>query len=89
MNPNQILVLAIKRLRPTSEFSIVGGDYSTVKWDVLEGDAPSISEIEATIAEIEAEEIAKEASKIAAAESAVAKLSAIGLTAEEIAAIRG
>lgn len=39
--------------------------------------------------EAKALKIAEEAAKVAAAESAVTKLEAIGLTAEEIAAIRG
>ncbi len=31
------LVDAIKLLKPTAEFSFTDNDYSTIKWDVLEG----------------------------------------------------
>lgn len=89
MNKNELLVLAIKKLRPTSEFSIIGGDYSAIQWDVLVGDAPTKTEVQTAIAEIESDLANEEAAKLAAAASAVAKLEAIGLTAEEIAAIRG
>ena len=78
---------AIKKLRPTAEFSFVDADYSTIKWDVLEGDAPSLAEIEKTIDSIKKEEAEAEAvaaSKKAAAES---KLLALGLTIEDIKAL--
>ncbi len=46
------LVKAIKKLKPTAEFSLTENDYNTIKWDVLEGDAPSIDEINNAIKEI-------------------------------------
>lgn len=89
MNENDLLVMAIKRLRPTAEFSIVGGDYASIKWDVLDGKAPTVSEITAAKNQIQKELEDAEAVKIAAESSAIAKLEAIGLTTAEIAALRG
>lgn len=89
MTENELLVSAIRRLRPNAEFSIIGGDYSTIKWDVLEGKAPTFAEIQTTITQIQSDLAAEEAAKAAAAASAVTKLEAIGLTADEIAALRG
>lgn len=83
------LVLAIKSLRPTAEFSLIGGDYSSITWDILEGDAPTAAEVQTALAEIESNLENQEAAKAAAAASAVSKLEAIGLTADEIAALRG
>lgn len=74
------LVMAIQSLRPGAEFSIIGGDYSTVKWDVLEGDAPTQNEINAEIAAIEE----AEALKVEAAVTAkAALLDRLGITADE------
>ena len=39
---------AIWKLRPDSEFSFTDDDYSTIKWDKLEGNEPSKSEIDAS-----------------------------------------
>lgn len=78
------LVLAIKSLRPTAEFSIIGGDYSTITWDVLEGDAPTKKEIDAAIVAVEKAEAAKEAAIIDTKQAVLEKL---GLTAEEVAAL--
>ena len=82
------LIKAINNLRPSSEFSFTDNDYSTIEWHVLEGTAPTKKQVEDEIAKIKAAELAEEAAKIAAANSAISKLEALGLTAEEIAAIR-
>ena len=50
---------AIKKLKPTAEFSYTNNDYSTIKWDVLEGEAPTQAEINETIEQIKADEIAE------------------------------
>ena len=74
------LVMAIKSLRPTAEFSIIGGDYSTIKWDVLEGNAPTQKEIDAQI------KLMDDAEQSKAEADAVAKqiiLDRLGLTADE------
>jgi len=80
---------AIYLLKPTAEFSFTDNDYSTIKWDNLDGDAPTKSEIDAAIKTIKANEAKAEADKEAAKQSAQAKLAALGLTEEEVASILG
>jgi hypothetical protein len=46
------IVRAIHSLRPGSEFSFTENDYSTIKWDVLDGEPPTQSEIDAEIEQI-------------------------------------
>jgi hypothetical protein len=86
---NDFVIQAIQVLRPGSEFTIQNDDYSTIEWHVLEGTAPTTAQINAKVTELQNAQNAAEAAKAAAAASAVAKLEAIGLTAEEIAALRG
>ena len=74
------LVKAIKKLKPNSEFSYDNDDYSTIKWDVLEGDAPTQKEIDAAIKEVKADEIAEAQAK---ATQRQAILDRLGITAEE------
>jgi hypothetical protein len=74
------LELAIRKLRPTAEFSYNDSDYSTIKWDVLEGDAPTKAEIDAAIKQIKSEEVTKEEE---AAKAKAALLERLGITAEE------
>ena len=74
------LSLAIKKLRPMAEFSYSDDDYSTIQWDVLEGDAPTLAEVQAAIKEVEAEELAAEAK---AASDKAALLTKLGITTEE------
>jgi hypothetical protein len=50
------LTRAIHTLKPTAEFSFIDDDYSTIKWDVLDGEAPSQTEIDAAIEQVKAEE---------------------------------
>lgn len=78
------IVKAIRKLKPTSQFSFEGTDYSTIKWDVLEGEAPSQAEIDAAIKEIKAEEAKAELDKAAKKAAAEAKLAALGLTADDL-----
>lgn len=76
------LFKAIKSLRPDAEFSYTANDYATIKWDILEGKAPTNSEIEKAIKDIEAAEQAKaKADTIAKA----AVLDRLGITADEAA----
>ena len=42
---SEYLVKAIKSLKPGAEFSIIDNDYSTITWDVLEGNAPTKTEL--------------------------------------------
>ena len=43
---------AIFKLKPNAEFSLQDNDYSTIKWDVLDGDAPTQAEIDAQLAAV-------------------------------------
>jgi len=79
MNANDI-VRAIKLIKPESEFSFQETDYSTIKWDVLEGKAPTWEEIEAAHLEVKA---AEEAAKAEAAAKRQALLDKLGITEEE------
>ena len=83
---NNYLVSAIRKLRPNSEFSFTDNDYSTIKWDVLDGDAPTQKEIDAAIKEVKADEIAEAKAK---AIQRQAILDRIGLTADELQTILG
>ena len=81
------LTKAIRKLKPTAEFSFNNDDYSTIKWDVLEGEAPTQVEVDAAIESIklaEAQAKTEVAAKKAAAE---AKLAALGLTADDLKAL--
>ncbi len=77
---NDYLVQAIRKLKPSSEFSFSDNDYATIKWDLLEGDAPTQKEIDAAIKEIKADEAQAEATK---ATAKAALLDRLGITAEE------
>ena len=74
------LVRAIKLLKPTSEFSFTEDNYATIKWDILDGDAPTQKEIDAAIKEVKADEAQAEAIKATAKAALLTKL---GITAEE------
>jgi hypothetical protein len=74
------LVKAIKKLKPTAEFSFIENDYSTIKWDILEGDAPTQSEIDNAIEQVEADEIAEAEAK---ARKRAELLDRLGITEEE------
>lgn len=81
------LVKAIKKLKPTAEFSFTEEDYASIKWDVLEGDAPTQSEIDAAIKEVKADEAQAELDKAVKKASAEAKLAALGLDADDLKAL--
>jgi len=81
------IVKAIKFLKPTAEFSFEGVDYATIKWDVLQGDAPTWKEIEAAHLEVKAAEETKAAEIAAKRESALAKLAALGLDGDDLKAL--
>ena len=78
------LSAAIKKLRPDAEFSFTNEDYSTIKWDVLEGDAPTEKEIDVAIKQVKADEQQAEIDKAAKKASAEAKLAALGLDADDL-----
>jgi acyl-CoA reductase-like NAD-dependent aldehyde dehydrogenase len=77
---NDYLVKAIHKLKPTAQFSFSNDDYSTIKWDVLEGDAPTQAEIDAAIKAVKAEEKAEIKAR---ATQRQAILDRLGLTADE------
>ncbi len=81
------LSAAIKKLRPDAEFSFTNEDYSTIKWDVLEGDAPTEKEIDVAIKQVKADEQQAEIDKAAKKASAEAKLAALGLDADDLKAL--
>ena len=74
------LVRAIKNLRPTAEFSFENEDYSTIQWDVLEGEAPTAKDIADEIKKIKASDIAAENNRAAAK---AALLERLGITEDE------
>lgn len=74
------LVEAIKLLKPNAEFSFTDNDYSTIKWDVLDGDAPTKKQVDDAIKQIKATEAAESEAK-ATAKAAV--LDRLGITADE------
>jgi hypothetical protein len=78
------LVAAIKKLKPEAEFSFTSNDYSTIKWDVLDGEAPTKAELDIAIKEVKAEEIAEAKAKETQRQSVLDRL---GITAEEAAVI--
>lgn len=78
---------AIRLLKPTAEFSFNDTDYSTIKWDVLEGNAPTLAEIEAAHLEIKKAEAKIEADSLAKKAAAEAKLAALGLDADDLKAL--
>jgi hypothetical protein len=74
------LTKAIFSLRPTAQFSFINDDYSTIKWDVLEGAEPTQAEIDAEIVKIKAQEEAEKAAKVV---DKAALLERLGITEDE------
>ena len=74
------LISAIHKLKPNAEFSFQNDDYSTIKWDILEGKAPTQAEINKAITEIKANELTEAKNK---AVQRQAILDRLGLTSEE------
>ena len=82
------LIRAIANLKPNSEFTFTDNDYSTIVWHKIEGDAPTQKQIDDEVKAIKKAESDAANAKAVAAASAISKLEALGLTADEIAAIR-
>ena len=74
------LAKAIKKLKPNAEFAFQEENYSTIKWDVLDGDAPTQAEIDEAIEEIKAYELVEAEAKAAKRAELLSKL---GITEEE------
>lgn len=81
------MIKAIKSLRPNAEFSLDDDDYSTIKWDVLDGDAPTQSEVNQALEAVKANEAQEALDKLAAKESVKVKLTSLGLTSDDLAAL--
>lgn len=81
------IVKAIQFIRPNAEFSFQENDYSTIKWDVLDGDAPTWEEVQAAHLQVKAAEAQAEAETAAKKAAAEAKLTALGLTADDLKAL--
>ena len=77
---SEYLVKAIQSLKSGAEFSITDSDYSSIVWDILEGNAPTQAELDAEIKKIKAAEAKVEADKAAAK---AALLERLGITADE------
>jgi nucleoid-associated protein YgaU len=82
------LIRAIANLKPNSEFSFTDNDYSTIEWQKITGTPPTQSQIDAEIAKLMAADEQAKIDRETAAASAIAKLEALGLTPEEIKALR-
>jgi len=80
------LVKAIRLLKPNSQFSFIDDDYSTIKWDVLEGDAPTQAEIDKAIKQVKLNEEKIEAEKQLKRQEIADRL---GLTADELKLLLG
>ena len=74
------LVKAIRKLKPNSEFSFSNNDYSTIKWIVLEGQAPTQAEIDAAVEQVKANEITEAEAK---ATQKAALLQRLGISEDE------
>ena len=81
------IVKAIQSIKPNAQFSLTNDDLNTLTWE--NGETPiSIADIQAQIPTVEQEIADAAAKKIADKESANAKLKALGLTDDEIEAIK-
>ena len=75
-----LLSQAIKKLKPNAEFAYKDRDYSTIEGIVLDGNAPTKKEIDDAIKQIKED-------KAQAKAAAEAKLSALGLTIDDLRAL--
>ncbi len=71
---------AILKLKPDSQFTYTDDDYSTIKWDVLDGNAPTQAEIDEAIEQVKADELAEAEAK---AQAKAALLERLGITQDE------
>ena len=78
-----ILARALNELRPGKEFTLNNDDISKIRWNDESVVTPTQLEIDTKTAEI----LAADAVKVNTRQSALSKLKALGLTAEEVAAL--
>jgi hypothetical protein len=75
---------AITALRPDAHWYMVGNTLDGLVWEDEEQTAPTQEEIDVKLVELEAELEAAKVAKEQAYQSALTKLSALGLTEEEV-----
>ena len=78
---------ALQSLRPGAEFTFNDDDISTITWHTQDITTPTQEEIDNEIQRLKDKADQDAAAKVDAKASAQAKLAAIGLTPEEIAAL--
>jgi hypothetical protein len=80
---------AVMSLRPGAEWSMNGDDVEGITWHTPNVEPLTSSEVQAEMVRLEQAAIDEAAAKEAAKASALAKLEALGLTADEAQAISG
>ena len=77
---SQLLVDAIRLLKPNSEFVILNDDYSTITWHSIDGTPPTQAQVDAAIEQVKA----NYENEIASAQiQKQAILDRLGITADE------
>jgi hypothetical protein len=85
MTHNEIIE-ALANLCPNQEWTLVGDDYADLVW-TSNDEKPTLAQIEAEIAAIPVRAAQAEADALAAKSAAQAKLAALGLTTDDLAAL--
>jgi hypothetical protein len=80
---------AVMSLRPNAEWSMSGDDVEGIIWHTPNVEPLTTAEVQAEMVRLEQAAIDEAAAREAAKASALAKLEALGLTADEAAAIAG
>jgi len=81
------ILKAVRHLNPTAEITIIEDNLDSINWIKLEGKKPTNEEILAAVDVVKANEIKAIEDAENKRQSAIAKLTALGLTPEEIAAL--
>lgn len=79
------IVAALNNLVPDAKWQLTGDDYGQINW--IEGDKPTLKEIQDEINNIPLREAEKKAEKEIKKNAAEAKLIALGLTIDDIKAL--
>lgn len=85
MTPHE-LTKAIHHLKPNAEYTFKENDYSSIEWIILDGDAPTLKEIEAAHLAVKELELKSTNDLILKKNDLLQKL---GITAEEAALLLG
>jgi hypothetical protein len=80
------IVKALENLKPGAQWTLSGDDYGDLVW-LSAGNAPTFAELQAEIALLPQKEKAKADKAIADKAAAQAKLEALGLTVDDLAAL--